>query len=49
VNGIHNQLWTTVAQAYLGADASGILDEDPENTYVTQGANPLSALWRAPA
>lgn len=48
VNGIHNQLWTTVAQAYLGTDARDILDADPENTYVKDGANPISALWRAP-
>jgi hypothetical protein len=48
VNGIHNQLWTTVAQAYLGADARDILDADPENTYVTNGANPISALWAPP-
>jgi hypothetical protein len=48
VNGIHNQLWTTVAQAFLGPDARDILDADQENTYVTDGANPISALWSAP-
>jgi hypothetical protein len=45
VNGSHNQLWTTVAQAFLGADARDILDADEENTYTKNGANPISALW----
>jgi hypothetical protein len=49
VNGIHNQLWTTVAQAYLGTEARDILEADPENTYVTNGANPISELWSPPA
>lgn len=46
VSGIHNQLWVTVAQAFLGADAVSKLSGE---AYVKNGANPLSGLWVAPA
>lgn len=46
VNGIHNQLWVTVAQAYLGANAQQALSSE---VYVKNGANPISGLWQAPA
>jgi hypothetical protein len=43
VSGNHNQLWTTVAQAYLGANAVNALASE---SYVK--ANPISGLWAAP-
>jgi hypothetical protein len=46
VSGIHNQLWVTVAQAFLGADAVMKLSSE---AYVKSGANPISGLWVAPA
>lgn len=45
VTGIHNQLWTTVAQAFLGANAVSALASE---TYVKTGATPISGLWSAP-
>jgi hypothetical protein len=45
VSGIHNQLWATVAQAFLGADAVSKLSSE---VYVKNGANPISGLWVAP-
>jgi len=45
VNGIHNQLWVTVAQAFLGSDWQDILSDE---VYVKNGANPISGLWQAP-
>jgi hypothetical protein len=45
VTGIHNQLWVTVAQAYLGAEAQAALADE---VYVKTGANPISGLWAAP-
>jgi hypothetical protein len=44
VSGIHNQLWVTVAQAFLGADAMGKLARE---AYVKSGANPIAGLWAA--
>ena len=44
VSGIHNQLWVTVAQAFLGADAPRRLSSE---VYVKSGANPISGLWVA--
>jgi hypothetical protein len=44
VSGIHNQLWVTVAQAFLGADAVNKLSSE---VYVKNGANPISGLWEA--
>lgn len=46
VSGIHNQLWVTVAQAFLGADASNKLADE---VYVKNGANPIAGLWKAPS
>ncbi len=46
VSGIHNQLWATVAQAFLGADAVSKLASE---VYVKTGANPIAGLWAAPA
>jgi hypothetical protein len=46
VSGIHNQFWVTVAQAYLGADPGAALADE---TYVKDGANPISGLWMPPA
>ena len=45
VTGIHNQLWVTVAQAFLGADAARVLAGE---VYVKTGANPIPGLWAAP-
>ena len=42
VSGIHNQLWATVAQAFLGADAVGKLGSE---AYVKNGASPIPGLW----
>jgi hypothetical protein len=46
VAGIHNQLWVTVAQAFLGADAVSKLASE---VYVKHGASPIPGLWDAPA
>ena len=46
VSGIHNQLWVTVAQAFLGADAVSKLASE---VYVKTGASPIPGLWAAPA
>ena len=45
VSGIHNQLWVTVAQAFLGVDAVSKLSGE---VYVKDGANPISGLWSPP-
>jgi hypothetical protein len=44
VSGIHNQLWLTVAQAFLGADPASQLANE---AYVKTGANPIAGLWAA--
>lgn len=44
VSGIHNQLWLTVAQAFLGADPAGQLANE---AYVKTGASPIPGLWTA--
>ncbi len=46
VSGIHNQLWVTVAQAFLGADAASKLAGE---AYVKTGADPIPGLWVAPS
>jgi hypothetical protein len=46
VSGIHNQLWVTLAQAFLGVDAVGNLSNE---AYVKNGADPISGLWAAPS
>jgi hypothetical protein len=46
VSGIHNQLWVTVAQAFLGADAASKLSGE---AYVKSGADPIPGLWIAPS
>jgi hypothetical protein len=43
---MHNQFWATVAQAFLGANATQALSSE---VYVKNGANPISGLWQAPA
>jgi hypothetical protein len=45
VSGIHNQLWLTVAQAFLGADPESALAGE---VYVKSGASPIPGLWSAP-
>jgi hypothetical protein len=45
VSGIHNQLWVTVAQAFLGTDAVGKLSSE---AYVKGGADPIPGLWAPP-
>jgi hypothetical protein len=42
VSGIHNQLWATLAQAFLGADAVSRLSSEG---YVKSGAYPIAGLW----
>jgi hypothetical protein len=46
-SGSHNQLWVTVAQAYLGANPAAALSQE---TYIEHGngANPIAGLWAAP-
>jgi hypothetical protein len=46
VSGIHNQLWVTVAQAFLGGDAVSKLAGE---VYVKHGATPIPGLWAAPS
>jgi hypothetical protein len=46
VSGNHNQVWVTVAQAFLGANAVSALSSE---VYAKNGANPISGLWVAPA
>ena len=46
VSGIHNQLWATVAQAFLGSDAVSKLSSE---VYVKSGADPIAGLWAVPA
>jgi hypothetical protein len=46
VSGIHNQLWLTVAQAFLGADAASKLAGE---VFVKTGARPIPGLWTGPA
>ena len=45
VTGIHNQLWVTVAQAFLGADPASKLANE---VYVKTGANPIAGVWTNP-
>jgi hypothetical protein len=45
VTGIHNQLWLTVAQAFLGADAASLLAGE---SFVKTGASAIPGLWAAP-
>jgi hypothetical protein len=45
VSGIHNQLWLTVAQAFVGPDAASKLAGE---VFVKTGANPIPGLWVAP-
>ena len=45
VSGIHNQLWVTVAQAFLGADAVSKLAGE---AFVKTGASPIAGIWVAP-
>jgi hypothetical protein len=46
VSGIHNRLWVTVSQAFLGADAVSKLAGE---AYVKSGASPVPGLWVAPS
>jgi len=41
----HNQLWATIAQAYLGANWQTILANE---VYKKSGATPIAGLWAAP-
>lgn len=45
VSGIHNQLWVTVAQAFLGANT---VDKLANEVYVKNGATPIAGLWKSP-
>jgi Protein of unknown function (DUF1552) len=45
VSGIHNQLWLTAAQAFLGPDPASALSGE---AYVKDGASPISGLWAPP-
>ena len=45
VSGIHNQLWATIAQAFLGSSWQSTLAEE---AYVKNGSNPIAGLWSAP-
>jgi hypothetical protein len=46
VSGIHNQLWVTLAQAFLGSDAARKLSNE---AYVKNGASPIPELWVVPS
>jgi hypothetical protein len=41
----HNQLWVTIAQAFLGANWQSILASE---VYSKNGAMPIAGLWAAP-
>lgn len=45
VTGSHNQLWVTLAQVFLGSDASDVLTDE---AYVRNGAEPLPGVWTSP-
>ena len=40
-----NDLWASIAQAYLGADALGKLSAE---TFAREGVQPIAGLWQAP-
>ena len=42
VTGIHNRLWVTIAQAYLGDNWQSLAASE---SYVKQGAIPIPGLW----
>jgi hypothetical protein len=45
VTGLHNDLWATVAQAYLGSDPMSALADE---VFVKTGVAPIPNLWFAP-
>jgi hypothetical protein len=45
VSGIHNQLWVSVAQAFLGVHAMDLLSSE---VFVKSGAAPIPGVWIAP-
>ncbi|MDQ2645955.1 MAG: DUF1552 domain-containing protein [Myxococcota bacterium] len=45
VSGIHNRLWVTLAQAFLGAGAVELLSNE---AYVKRGADAIPGVWVAP-
>jgi hypothetical protein len=48
VSGSHNQLWSTVAQAFLGTSCKSVLQADTGLRAEQYGSNPLANLWVAP-
>jgi hypothetical protein len=48
VTGAHNQLWSTVAQAFLGANWRTTIQNAGGATSQQYGSNPISGLWTAP-
>jgi hypothetical protein len=48
VSGAHNQLWSTVAQAFLGTSWKSVLQADTGLRPEQYGSNPLANLWVAP-
>jgi hypothetical protein len=46
VRGIHNQLWVTLAQAFLGIEAVSALEDE---VYEKYDANPIPGLWVDPS
>jgi hypothetical protein len=48
VTGAHNQLWSTVAQAFLGTSWRTTLQADTGLRAEQYGSNPLSGVWTAP-
>jgi hypothetical protein len=48
VSGAHNQLWSTVAQAFLGTGWRTTLQRDTGLTPEQISSNPLANLWTAP-
>ena len=48
VAGTHNQLWSTVAQAFLGTSWKSVLQADTGLRPEQYGSNPLANLWVAP-
>jgi hypothetical protein len=49
VTGAHNQLWATVAQAFLGTGWKTTLQADTGITSQQTNSNPISGLWVQPA
>jgi hypothetical protein len=48
-NASHNNMWVSVAQAYLGDDPIAAIRANETPTFVTQSVSPINGLWEPPA